>query len=149
MGASFWCPRGRQKREKDAATADQRTMGECRRQRGEAVGQQCEQRASERATHQPWSSFNNQGRQHLVFHNMFQTSSVQLFLILSLLQCEAALFAPPLQHLRQCPTRTIDTKPPSMAAKPPPTAVMDASASHASHPLKTHGVEERALEATQ
>ena len=36
-----------------------------------------------------------------------------------------------------------------MAAKPPPTALMDASASHASHPLETHGVEELALEAAR
>ena len=36
-----------------------------------------------------------------------------------------------------------------MALKPPPAALMDASASHASHPLETHGVEELAVEATK
>ena len=79
----------------------------------------------------------------------FQTSSVQLILILSVLQREAALLAPPLQHLRQCFIHAIESKPSSMAVKPPPTALMDASASHASHPLETHGVEELALEATK
>ena len=45
--------------------------------------------------------------------------------------------------------RAIEPKPSSMAAKPPPTALMDASARHASHPLEAHGVEELALEATE
>ena len=80
---------------------------------------------------------------------MFQTSSVQLVLIFSVLQREAALFAPPFRHLRQCLIHAIESKPSSTAAKPPPTALMDASASHASHPFEAHGVEELALEATK
>ena len=80
---------------------------------------------------------------------MFQTSSVQLILIFSVLQREAALLAPPFQHLRRCFIHAIESNPSSMAVKPPPTALMDASASHASHPLETHGVEEVALEATK
>ena len=65
------------------------------------------------------------------------------------MQREAALRALPFQHLRQCFIRAVELKPSRMAAKPPPTFLMDASASHASHPLETHGVEELALEATK
>ena len=84
-----------------------------------------------------------------VVSNMFQTSNVQLILIFSVLKCEAALIAPPLQHLRQCFTRAIQSKPSSMAAKPPPMALMDASAKRAGRPFGTHGVEGLVLEATK
>ena len=93
---------------------------------------------------------NAQRANHLgVVSNMFQTSSVQLVLIFSVLQCEEALLAPPFQHLRQCFIHAIESTPFSMAVEPPPTALMDASASNASHPLETHGVEELAQEATK
>ena len=76
---------------------------------------------------------------------MFQTVSVQFMLIFSVLQREAGLLAPPFQYLRQCFIHAIESKLSSMAVKPPLTALMDASASHASRPLETHGVEELAL----
>ena len=140
MGARFRCRGGRHIREKNAATADQRTLGGI----SKAARRGCEQ------SDPPTMILMTQSKSvNIVASNFFFTRPLCNPSWCCLSQREAVLLAPPLQHRRQCLVRAIQSKPSSMAAKPPPAALMDASAGHASHPLETHGVEELALEATK
>ena len=140
MGASFRCRRGGHIREKNAATADQRTLGGI----SKAARRGCEQ------SDPPTMILMTQSKSvNIVASNFFSHVHCASHLGVVSLSLNVRQFCLLHQHRRQCLVRAIQSKPSSMAAKPPPAALMDASAGHASHPLETHGVEELALEATK